>query len=468
MVEGLSRLIFTRLVAEERRASVVRISYLGLLTVLLALLADPPPLFTALRLLSLLTFLLAASYSAAVLGLTARGTYQDRYAVISPLMDVLAAAVFMAAALELPPGTAGTLLLVASQLYFLVPPIYALAELRPAATLATALAAGLAAGLVLLLYFLFDRIGEVPGYTLFVPAFIPAAGAIFWRLCRTFHRLLRENLVTEDLQRSSRRLRMAMEIVQVAIYNLGQLVANLERISTGLATGARNQAGGIERIAASAEQVRTAMTQISRITRESADTVRQTAQFSANGNLILHKVLDEIRDIHEVADRMDYSLELINEIADQTNLLALNAGIEASRSGEEKSGFSVVASEIRTLAERSSETAGEISRLVKEMERVLFGGGESSREAGSIFDRINRDLRANLEGVKRLHKGVQEQLAAMREVSDALDRIGRITTDNSMAADHVRRVVGELRKEVAKLRGLLDNRAWDSTLVMKR
>ena len=136
----------------------------------------------------------------------------------------------------------------------------------------------------------------------------------------------------------------------------------------------------------------------------------------------MHRMIHEIADIHEVAEQMDASLDLINEIADQTNLLALNAAIEASRVGDESTGFSVVAGEIRTLAERSAETAGEISRLVKQMEKVIYIGGESSKEAGEIFDRINSDLGQYADFVRNLNGAVQEQLGANRAVSDSLDK----------------------------------------------
>ncbi|MCK5007270.1 MAG: hypothetical protein KAR73_07775, partial [Spirochaetales bacterium] len=200
-------------------------------------------------------------------------------------------------------------------------------------------------------------------------------------------------------------------------------------------------------------------------TNRSTNSIKQTVDVSNQGNQTMQRMIAEIADIHEVAEQMDASLDLINEIADQTNLLALNAAIEASRVGDESTGFSVVAGEIRTLAERSAETSGEIGRLVKQMEKVIVIGGESSNEAGEIFDRINKDLSQYSDFVRSLNMAVQEQLAANRAVSDSLDKIHDVTLDNSKASDRVRDVIGELKKEVSKLKALVDGKLVEIPLI---
>ena len=205
---------------------------------------------------------------------------------------------------------------------------------------------------------------------------------------------LRDNLITEDLLRASRRLKMTMDIVTASIFNLHQLINKLGDVSTTVSEGARNQAAGIEQVTTAAEQLQGAMETISHSTEKSATTIGTTAQFSVSGNTIMKKVIEEILGIHDVVDRMVSALARINDIADQTNLLALNAAIEASRAGEEQRGFSVVADEIRQLAEKSAETASEVTKWMKQIENVIERGGESSREAGQIFDTIARELGA--------------------------------------------------------------------------
>jgi phage host-nuclease inhibitor protein Gam len=295
-----------------------------------------------------------------------------------------------------------------------------------------------------------------------VPFVNGVVGAFTGLSCHRYGGALRENLITEDLLRASRRLTMTMDIVTASIFNLHQFINTLGEVSTKVSEGARNQAAGIEQVTAAAEQLQHAMENISRTTEKSASTIGRTAQFSDSGNTIMQKVIEEILGIHDVVDRMVTALARINDIADQTNLLALNAAIEASRAGDEQSGFSVVADEIRKLAEKSAETASEVSKWVRQIESVIDRGGESSREAGAIFDTIARDLGSYAGFIHELSRSVKDQLGANREVTGAIESIGSVVEDNRFSADAVSRIIGDLKQEMMKLESLVGDKVQEA------
>src|SRR5271157_4758669 len=325
-----------------------------------------------------------------------------------------------------------------------------------------ATAAAVLVPVITVVYAIFHFPGSIALALLVVPFLNLLVGSLAALLCQRYSSALRENLITEDLLRASRRLKMTMDIVTASIFNLHQLINKLGDISTTVSEGAQNQAAGIEEVSTAAEKLQAAMESISQSTERSASTIGTTAQFSESGNTILQKVIEEILGIHDVVDKMVTALARINDIADQTNLLALNAAIEASRTGDEQSGFSVVADEIRKLAEKSAETASEVSKWVRQIETVIERGGESSREAGKIFDTIAHDLGAYAGFIHDLSRSVKDQLGANRAVTGTIEGIGSVVEDNRFSAEAVTRIIGDLKKEMLKLESLVGNKVLEA------
>ncbi len=297
---------------------------------------------------------------------------------------------------------------------------------------------------------------------LIIPILSAMCGALATVVCRRNIAALEDNLITEDLLKASRRLKMTMDIVTASIFNLHQLITKLVEVSTTVSQGARNQAAGIEQVTGTAERLQKSLEDISRSSESSAATIGRAARFSESGTTIMQKVIDEILGIHEVMERMVAALARINDIADQTNLLALNAAIEASRAGDERSGFSVVADEIRQLAEKSSETAGEVSKWVKQIVTVIDSGGESSREAGTIFNSIAKDLGTHAGFIGVLAGSVKDQLDEHRAVTTAIERIRAVVARNTTAADTVGAIILDLQKEMLKLEALVGDKVQEA------
>jgi ABC-type transporter Mla subunit MlaD len=458
MVEGLARILLQRLVRTERAAAVLRILYISGLFTLAVILRKPGAWGAIAGLQGLVVLAVFLGYSIYLLSATAGGSLPERLWHVSVILDAAGAAVFFYRFLDLPATPAAQGALVASEIYFFIPVAMSLVKIRPLNTLIATIASVVGSGISVVFFVLLHGQGSRLGHSFYLPGLLLLAGVSFWLVSRSHRTLLVENFVTDQFLRASRRLRMTMEIVQVSILSLNQLVDNLERISGGLAIGARAQAKSVEQITALAARMNTGMNAISEATGSSVTTIRKTLDISAHGQRIIKHLVGAIQAISEAAKKMENALELINKIADHTNLLALNASIEAVRAGEQSEGFSVVAGEIRSLAESSAGTAGEISHLVQQIAKVVLAGGDSSQEAARMFNQICRDL-SGFEGfVNELKVAVAEQMGANREASGSLEKIREVTAENSMAADRVKQVVTELKNEVLKLRALLEDK----------
>jgi methyl-accepting chemotaxis protein len=193
---------------------------------------------------------------------------------------------------------------------------------------------------------------------------------------------------------------------------------------TNTTSAVQEMAINIEQVANNAEATAVASTRA----RESAEDGRAKVLEVVDGmEGIRSSVLSTLRQIKRLGDRsMEIStiVETITKIAAQTDMLALNAAIEAARAGEHGRGFSVVAEEVRRLAERSAEAAHEIEELVSAIQTET---GESVRAMDQVTQEVEREV------------------GIVNDAGQALDQIAEVSTK---AADLVQEITLAAKQQV--------------------
>lgn len=129
--------------------------------------------------------------------------------------------------------------------------------------------------------------------------------------------------------------------------------------------------------------------------------------------------LKAINLMKEVASK----IKIVEEIAFQTNILALNAAVEAARAGEQGKGFSVVAVEVRKLAERSKQAALEITNLSSQSVKAI-------EETGKSLEELVPDLKKTVMLVKEIYTQTREQSGEVNSLSEVANRLSSIADQN--------------------------------------
>jgi methyl-accepting chemotaxis protein len=131
---------------------------------------------------------------------------------------------------------------------------------------------------------------------------------------------------------------------------------------------------------------------------------------------------------------------IIEEIARQTNLLALNAAIEAARAGEHGKGFAVVAAEVRKLAERSGQAAGEISELSSTTVNI-------SEKAGEMLAKLVPDIQRTADLIQEIAAATGEQNAGAEQINKAIQQLDQVSQQNAASSEEMAATSEELASQ---------------------
>lgn len=262
--------------------------------------------------------------------------------------------------------------------------------------------------------------------------------------------------------------------------NLAMIASQMSAISTVLEGDATDTSSSTNQISATIQELAMTSRQIadnanqllenSENTLESAklgneaveDTIKSIMKMKENANVFAGKVVS----MSKKSQQIDSIVTIIGEIADQTRILALNAAIEAARAGEAGKGFSVVATEIRKLAESVLEAAKEINDAVKEMQvcsnelvlsienelKSVEEGVELSRKAGEILSKIVNMMEQMAQNVQAIFVSIEQEEKATQQTAAAMNQIAQMAVRNAEESEKLAEISDEIIKATVDLR----------------
>jgi methyl-accepting chemotaxis protein len=243
--------------------------------------------------------------------------------------------------------------------------------------------------------------------------------------------------IKNALNRTVKKLESVIREVSNIAEQIASASEELSATAQGLSIGNNNQASGLEETASAIEQMSATVAQNAQNAAHTNQSALLVAQMAEEGG---KAVLDTVSAMNQIAKR----ISIIEDIAYQTNLLALNAAIEAARAGENGRGFSVVAMEVRRLAERSRTAAEEISALADNSTSI-------AERAGELLKKIVPSVRKTAELVQEISTASAEQNNNITQINLAVQQLDQITQHNASASEELAAASEQLSAQASLL-----------------
>ncbi len=243
--------------------------------------------------------------------------------------------------------------------------------------------------------------------------------------------------------------------IKLMTNNLKAIVKKIKSISNDLKTNGKNLLINSRELTTNVSFERNRADEVNFVVEEMQENIKNNAQNSAEAERITEGVAKQIanntiesREAVNIMKLVAERIQVINEISARTDLLAVNAAIEAARAGETGKGFSVVASEIRKLAEKSQIAAKEMNMLASDSVKAV-------EKTGRNMELLIPEIQKTVSIVKEIYAGARLQSTTIDSLNEITTTLNKIADENTNNSENINEQSGKLLKMAEELNKLV-------------
>lgn len=228
---------------------------------------------------------------------------------------------------------------------------------------------------------------------------------------------------SEELSQSANEVKLASEQVATTMSEIASGSESQANSISDLASAMQVYAQEVENANENGELMHKSSEEVLKITDEGSQLMELSKQQMRTVNNIVQDAVEKVEILNVQAQEISKLVAIIQDIAEQTNLLALNAAIEAARAGEHGSGFSVVAEEVRKLAEQVSESVTDITSIVTNVQEETNIVTDTLRKGYQEVEVGTKEIELTSEKFDSIKNAVTDMVENIQSISSSLLKI---------------------------------------------
>ncbi|MFM6928462.1 MAG: methyl-accepting chemotaxis protein [Bdellovibrio sp.] len=226
----------------------------------------------------------------------------------------------------------------------------------------------------------------------------------------------------------------------------------ISQSSQSLSQSSLHQASSLEETVATMEEL-TSMVRINtENAKQAASLASSTCETALKGEREIKSLITAIQSISADSKKIAEITSVIDDIAFQTNLLALNAAVEAARAGEQGKGFAVVAEAVRSLAQRSADSAKNITSLISGSVQKIESGSAQANNSEEVLSEIVTAIKKVADLNIEISRASNEQATGIAQIGKAMNELDQVTQQNASASEQAAAAADQLSLQAEDLK----------------